>query len=103
MFKKVNARKGKIVTIYFEGQPVEAEEGMTVAAAVLEPSHAWTRTSHGGQKRGPYCQMGVCHECLMTIDGVPNQQACLTVVAEGMKVLRQNGVPDFQKKEQRHE
>lgn len=102
MFKKVSDSKGKNITIYFEGQPLEVEEGMTVAAAVLGPSHGWTRTSHGGQKRGPYCQMGVCHECLMTIDGVPNQQACLTAVVEGMQIFRQNGVPDFHK-ENSHE
>lgn len=103
MFKQVSEPKGKTVTIYFEGQPVQAEEGTTVAAAVLDPSHGWTRTSHGGQQRGPYCQMGVCHECLMNINGTPNQQACLTVVAEGMQVRRQNGVPDFHQEDKNHE
>ncbi|OXS29488.1 MAG: sarcosine oxidase [Desulfovibrio sp. MES5] len=97
MFAKTTPSAGRQVTIYFEGQPLEVEEGISVAAAVLGPSHGWTRTTHGGHKRGPYCQMGVCFECLMTINGVPNQQACLVPVAEGMRVNRQNGVPDFGK------
>jgi Uncharacterized anaerobic dehydrogenase len=99
MFSKVSKTTGKTITIYFEEQPVLVEEGITVAAAVMHPAHGWSRTNHNGQKRGPFCHMGVCFECLMTINGVPNQQACLTVVADGMRVSRQNGVPDFHKKE----
>ena len=33
----------------------------------------------------------------MTINGVPDQQACLITVAEGMRVSRQDGSPDFAK------
>ena len=102
MFKNVREPKGNVVTIYFEDQPVQAEEGMTVAAAVLNPAEGWTRTSHGGQRRGPFCHMGVCFECLMTIDGIPNRQACLTVVTEGMRVNRQSGAPDMRKEGKSH-
>jgi len=35
--------------------------------------------------------MGVCFECLIEIDGMPNRQACLTPVREGMVVRRQQG------------
>jgi predicted molibdopterin-dependent oxidoreductase YjgC len=35
--------------------------------------------------------MGVCFDCLVEIDGVGNRQACLTPVAEGMRVRRQRG------------
>jgi predicted molibdopterin-dependent oxidoreductase YjgC len=35
--------------------------------------------------------MGVCFDCLVTIDGQPNQQACMTVVQPGMRVERQVG------------
>ena len=35
--------------------------------------------------------MGVCFECLMEIDGTPNQQACLVPVAENMRINRQLG------------
>jgi predicted molibdopterin-dependent oxidoreductase YjgC len=36
--------------------------------------------------------MGVCFECLMEIDGVPNRQACQVRVADGMRIRRQQGV-----------
>ena len=35
--------------------------------------------------------MGLCFDCLMEIDGVPNTQACLVEVREGMVVCRQEG------------
>jgi len=33
--------------------------------------------------------MGVCYDCLVTIDGQPNRQACMTPVRDGMRVERQ--------------
>lgn len=31
-----------------------------------------------------YCGMGICYECLLIINRVPNIQACQTPVADGM-------------------
>ena len=82
----------KKVTINFEGVQIEVLAGETVAAAVLAAETDYTRTSAiSGVHRAPYCQMGICFECLMEIDGVPNRQACMIEVREGMKVSRQYG------------
>jgi hypothetical protein len=35
--------------------------------------------------------MGVCFDCLVTIDDQPDQQACMTSVRAGMRVERQLG------------
>ena len=35
--------------------------------------------------------MGVCYECLVTIDGQPNQQGCMTRVRAGMVITFQHG------------
>lgn len=80
------------VRFTFEGQSFEALEGDTVAAAVLSSNAGYTRTTPmSGAHRAPYCMMGVCFECLMQIDGVANQQACMVQVREGMVVRRQLG------------
>jgi len=39
--------------------------------------------------RSAYCAMGVCFECMVEIDGMPNRQACLTTVKPGMRVVTQ--------------
>jgi len=48
-----------------------------------------------GAPRAPYCMMGVCFECLVTIDGVGSRQACLVRVAEGMRVEIQAGAREL--------
>ncbi len=94
MFKRRSEWKGtsgaKRVTLTFEGNPIEARAGDTVAAAVLSVDPGFTRqTPVHASPRAPYCMMGVCFDCLMQIDGVANQQACMIPVREGMVVRRQ--------------
>jgi thioredoxin reductase len=37
--------------------------------------------------------MGVCQDCLVEVDGRPNQRACMTILEAGMKVRRQDAFP----------
>lgn len=91
MFQPLHKPTGPKVTISFEGRPIEASVGSTVAAAVLVAGDGHTRKSPiSGQPRAPFCQMGVCFECLMKINGQPNRQACLVLVEDGMIVERQD-------------
>jgi predicted molibdopterin-dependent oxidoreductase YjgC len=71
---------------------VTAYEGETVAALLLAEGHVATRTTRGGSARGVYCGMGVCFDCLVVVDGVPNTRACVTWVRDGMDVARQDGL-----------
>jgi predicted molibdopterin-dependent oxidoreductase YjgC len=92
MFKRLRRSTAETVTILVEGDPVEAAAGDTVAAAVLGAGISPVRTTPvSGSPRSPYCLMGVCFDCLMEIDGVPNQQSCMTPVRDGMRVRRQHG------------
>lgn len=80
------------VTITIDGTEVEASIGESVAAAVLAAHNGATRTTPvSGAPRAPYCMMGVCFECLMDIDGMPNRQACMVTVQPGMTIKRQAG------------
>lgn len=95
MFKQQSHKTDRTVTIEFERTPLQVPENITIAAAVLgHGGKTHTRLSPAsGEKRAPYCFMGVCHECLVEIDGIPNQQACLIEVKEGMKIRRQLELP----------
>ena len=67
-----------------------AGSGDTVAAALLAAGIDHCRTTPvSGAPRAPYCMMGVCFDCLVTIDGVGNRQGCLVPVREGMEVETQ--------------
>lgn len=92
MFKLQPPGRTEMVTVTFEGERVMVPAGISVAAAVLSIGVGHTRTSAvSGAARAPYCQMGVCFECLMEIDGIPNRQACMITVQEGMSIKRQQG------------
>jgi predicted molibdopterin-dependent oxidoreductase YjgC len=91
MFRRID-RAARTLRLEFDGCSLEAMEGDSVAAALLAAGVSSLRdTPVSGAPRAPYCMMGVCFDCLVEIDGVPNRQACLTRVAEGMVVTRQRG------------
>ncbi len=75
------------VRLTIDGRSVTAAATDSVAAALLAAgTTTLRRTPVSGAPRGLYCGMGVCFECLVTIDGAPNQQACLTTVRDGMTI-----------------
>jgi D-hydroxyproline dehydrogenase subunit gamma len=84
--------RGPRVTIALDGRAVVAHAGETVATVLLAEGEPATRTTVGGEPRGVFCGMGVCFDCLVVVDGVPNTRACMTYVAEGMDVRRQEGL-----------
>ena len=89
MFRRLHTNSS-ILTITLDGQPLKVAPGDSVAAAVLASGNAACRqTPVTGAARAPFCMMGACFDCLMEIDGVPNRQACLVEVQDGMQVRRQ--------------
>lgn len=80
------------VTIYYEGHQLKVPPGISIAAALLASGVRHTReTPVNGSNRAPFCMMGVCFECLLEVDGVPNRQGCMTLVSDGLKVRYQRG------------
>jgi predicted molibdopterin-dependent oxidoreductase YjgC len=92
MFRRAPDSTRDQVTFTFDGIPIAASAGDSVAAALLAAGIRSCRmTPVSGAPRGPYCMMGVCFECLVRIDGVGNRQGCLVPVQDGMKVETQKG------------
>ena len=92
MFKRLPESARRDVSITVDGQPVIAREGDSVAAALLGSGSLACRTTPvTGAPRAPYCMMGVCFDCLVTVDGMPNVQGCMTRVRDGMRVEIQAG------------
>ena len=92
MFKRSDQDSRQSVQIFVDGVAVEAREGDTVSAALLVSGRDVRRaTAVSGALRLPYCMMGVCFDCLVTVDGVGNRQGCLVPVADGMRIEIQKG------------
>jgi sarcosine oxidase subunit alpha len=92
MFKRLPDAAGATVRLTIDGKAIDAREGDTVAAALLAAGIDHCRTTPvSGAPRAPYCMVGVCFDCLVTIDGVGNRQGCLVRVQDGMAVATQVG------------
>ncbi len=74
------------VTIRFEGQPIQALPGETIAAALSAAGIVAFRETASGAKRGLHCGMGACFDCVVTVDGRIGRRACIEKVADGMVV-----------------
>ena len=79
------------LAIEVDGETVPAFAGETVATVLLALGRRTFRHSEHGAPRGLYCGMGVCFDCLVTVDGVDNVRACLTPVEEGMVIATAGG------------
>tara|TARA_B100000674_G_scaffold308775_1_gene256479 strand:+ start:2474 stop:5332 length:2859 start_codon:yes stop_codon:yes gene_type:complete len=62
---------------YFNGETISAVKGDSVAAALLNSKKAVLGERINGNQRGLYCGMGVCNECLVTINGERGLRACM--------------------------
>ena len=93
MFRPISdAKAGASLSFSFDGKPMTARAGDTVAAALLANGvQACRQTPVTGAPRGPYCMMGVCFECLVVIDGIGNRQGCLVPLRAGMRIETQAG------------
>ncbi len=82
--------RGEPFEMLVDGEKIRAYKGETVAAALIAAGLMTTRHTHKlEQPRGIYCGIGLCQECRMIIDGVPNTQACQTLATPGCQVERQ--------------
>ena len=76
-----------MITITFDGQPIRAYPGDSVGAALTRAGvRSWRTTRRRGRPRGLFCGIGVCYDCLLTVDGAANQRACLVPAVDGMEL-----------------
>jgi predicted molibdopterin-dependent oxidoreductase YjgC len=79
-------------TLRIDNSDIEALPGHTIAAALWRSGIvSWRSTRGSGAARGVFCGIGVCFDCLVTVNGRPNQRACLTPARPGDVVRTQEG------------
>jgi predicted molibdopterin-dependent oxidoreductase YjgC len=74
-------------TLTFDGAPVPFVPGQTIGAALAAAGIvSWRTTRRDRSPRGLFCGIGVCFDCLVTVDGARTQRACLAAASEGQDV-----------------
>ena len=77
---------GRAISFSMDGVTVNAMAGETIAAALARADIVALRQTRDGGRRGLYCGMGACFECVLEVDGRGAQRSCLVKVVEGMQV-----------------
>ena len=68
----------------FDGRAIPFRAGQTVGGALTAVGvRAWRTTRRAGRPRGLFCGIGICYDCLITVNGVPGQRACLVPARAG--------------------
>ena len=76
----------------FDGRPVAFRPGQSVGAALTAAGvRSWRTTRVAGRPRGLFCGIGICFDCLLVVDGRPNERACVVPARPGMQVATQEG------------
>ena len=88
----VGAEPEPSFAISVDGRDLSALPGQTIAAVLWQAGiSSWRRTRGDGRPRGVFCGIGVCFDCLVTVNGRPNQRACLVPARPGDVVRTQEG------------
>ncbi len=74
---KDGAAAGRVRFTY-DGKSFSGVDGDSLAAALTAAGVAALRHAADGSRRGVFCGMGVCQECVVTVNGKPGQRACMT-------------------------
>lgn len=89
MFRRLHDEAASL-SVTLDGVALRVPAGGTVAAMILETGNPVCRqTPESGADRAPFCMIGACFDCLVEIDGVPDRQACMVEVQDGMAIRRQ--------------
>ncbi|WP_018897920.1 FAD-dependent oxidoreductase [Rhizobium sp. 2MFCol3.1] len=89
----IQSQPDQRVDIVVDGVAVAAERGMTIAAAIEAGGRHDFSRGLKDEPRGIFCGMGVCQDCLVTVDGRLSQRACMTTVRPGMTIERPGSRP----------
>ena len=86
--------------ITVDGETIAAYEGETIAAALIAAGkRTFGRTAKKKEPRGVYCGIGLCHQCKMIVDGVPNTRVCETLTRPGCILKTQDGLGEIERSE----
>jgi len=88
-------RQGETCSVWVDSRLISAREGEPVLAAMLAAGLVVMRwTEKRGTPRGLFCGIGLCTDCMVTIDGTPNVRSCITPARDGMRIETGKGEHD---------
>jgi sarcosine oxidase, subunit alpha len=88
--------RARTISFSFDGRAVAALEGDTIGSALhAAGQRTLSRSFKYHRRRGLFCCVGACPNCLVAVDGAPGVRACVEPVREGMRVTHLNARPSL--------
>jgi sarcosine oxidase, subunit alpha len=85
------------ISFRFDGRPVAAFEGDTIATALYASGRrTFSRSFKYHRRRGLLCCAGHCPNCMVAVDGAPGARACTEPARDGMRVQHMNAMPGLE-------
>ncbi|MBU2497696.1 MAG: (2Fe-2S)-binding protein [Proteobacteria bacterium] len=85
--RSAKVHRGERIRISVNGREIVTYRGETVLAALIAAGYRRLGNRHrSGEGRGAFCGMGLCCECLVSVNGLPNLRACAVEVEEDMEI-----------------
>jgi hypothetical protein len=79
----MSASTGSEVSFTFNGDSYEGVAGQSIAAALMASGVRELRaTRFHKEPRLIFCGIGVCFDCVVVVNSVANQRACLVEIAQ---------------------
>lgn len=85
--------KSSPIEFTFESKKISARDGDSIASALIHAGIYEFKESADASKRGIFCGMGVCNECLVDVDGEGEKLACMTAAKSNLHVKQQSAYP----------
>ena len=84
----MSAGTGAEVSFTFNGDSYEGAPGQSIAAALMASGVRELRTTRFHKEpRLVFCGIGVCFDCVVVVNGVANQRACLVEIAQNDEIV----------------
>ncbi|MFG3256855.1 (2Fe-2S)-binding protein [Streptomyces sp. NPDC048172] len=78
------------ITLSVDGEPVAGNPGQSIAGVLLASGRNAWRHGPSGAPRGVFCGIGVCFDCLVTVNGQRDVRACRRTAQEGDEITTQS-------------
>jgi len=86
--------RGEPIDLLVDGEAIKAYAGETIAGALTAAGRrVFRHTAKTGAPRGLFCGIGICFDCLVTVEGMGQVRSCMVSVQPGMRVSLFEGNP----------
>ena len=86
------------IPFQFENKSYTANSGESIASALIS-NKIYSINYKNSSERGVFCGMGICHECLVEVNGENNVRACIKKLDSNAIIFKQKEIilKDFEK------